>query len=256
MISALLALGANRVSGQDLEAEAALQGKILYKVEGKDIVLNAQAENTTTEEVILSYDFLLSGKDKDNNNLSNTQGGQAKLAPGENKMLASTSMVLADLNDFEAVLLIYYEDLLMDADTLLYSAEQQAQQNAESRYQEDISQEEDYEGQESGFEFGGLLIDNTRTRAGRDLYDLFYSRWESPKGAGDYYIKLEEYPGIGRTTRLIVWLDEEKVVELNLRPNYDYLEQLAGYIDSRLRRLLADRAKAGENLNDELQGIY
>ncbi|MCO6488896.1 MAG: hypothetical protein J5I98_10785 [Phaeodactylibacter sp.] len=240
---------------QDLEEEAALQGNILYEVEGKDIVLKAQAQNTTADEVILGFDFILTGTDKNNNSISNNQDGQVKLAGEESKMIASTRMVLSELKDFEAVLLIYYQDILMDSDTLVYSADRQ-KQNDGAAYEEDVSQEGDFEGQDSGFEFGGLVIDNTRTRAGRDLYDLFYAQWESPAGSGDYYIKLEEFPGRGRTTRLVVWLDDEKIVETNLLPNFDYLERLSDYVNARLQSLLSQRAEAGDNLEDELQGIY
>ncbi|MCB0592975.1 MAG: hypothetical protein H6557_32505 [Lewinellaceae bacterium] len=257
LILSMIVFSAGFVSGQDLEDEAALQGKVLYELEAKDIVLKAQAQNTTEEEVILSYDFILTGTAKNGNELSNTQDGQAKLAANETKILAAARMALGEVKDFEAVLMIYYQDILIDSDTLVYSAEKQKQTaEAESEYEEDVSQEGDYEGQESGFEFGGLLIDNTRTRAGRDLYDLFYAQWEAPAGAGDYYIKLEEFPGRGRTTRLVVWLDDEKIVETNLQPNFDYLERLADYVNARLSRILAQRAEAGENLNNELQGIY
>ena len=246
------------VLGQDLDDEAALRGQILYEVEGEDIVLKAQAQNTTDNEIILSYDFFLTGTDKKNNSVSNNQDGQAKLDANEGKVLATTRMTIKELEAFEAILQLYYQDVLMDSDTLVYDAKKQRQKQKEknSGFQEDVSEEVDYEGQESGFEFGGLVIDNTRTRAGRDLYDLFYSQWEAPSGAGDYFIKLEEFPGRGRTTRLVVWLDDEKVVESNLQPNYDYLEGLAGYVNARLMRILAQRAEAGENLNDEIQGIY
>ncbi len=241
--------------GQDLEEEAVLQGSITYEVKGEDIILKAQAENTTTDEVIISYDFFLTGTDKNNNALSSNQSAQAKLSGGEVKELATTRAVLAEVEEFEAVLLLYFQDVLMDADTLAYSAGKQ-KQAPEAEFEEDISQEVDFEGQESGFEFGGLIIDNTRTRAGRELYDLFYSGWEAPSGAGDFYIKLEEFPGRGRITRLVVWLDDERVVEANLQPNYDYLEGLADYVNSRLRSLLIRRAETGDNLEEELQGIY
>lgn len=255
MIFSIIIFTAGIVTGQNLEEEAALQGQITYEVEGADIILRAQAQNTTIDTVIISFDFFLSGADTNNNAVSNNQNGQAKLGAEETKELAANRMVLAELKEFEAVLLVYFQDILMDADTLVYSAGRQ-QQEPEAEFEEDVSQEVDYEGQESGFEFGGLLIDNTRTRAGRDLYDLFYSQWEAPSGTGDFYIKLEEFPGRGRITRLVVWLDDEKVAEANLQPNYEYLEGLAGYVNSRLRSILIQRAEAGENLNEELQGIY
>ena len=254
-VLAMVILSAGSLAGQGLEEEAALQGELTYVLEGNELVLTAQAQNTTANELIINYDFILSGTDNNNNAVSNNQDGQAKIGTEENKTLVSVRIALEGLKEFEAVLLLYYEDILMDADTLAYSAEKQ-QQEPEEQFEEDISQEVDYEGQESGFEFGGFVIDNTRTRAGRELYDLFYSKWEAPAGAGDFFIKLEEFPGRGRITRLVAWLDDDKIVEANLQPNYDYLEELADYLNSRFSSILRQRAEAGENLNDELQGIY
>ncbi|MCB0547816.1 MAG: hypothetical protein KDD19_09510 [Phaeodactylibacter sp.] len=254
-VLAMVILSAGSLAGQGLEEEAALQGELTYVLEGNELVLTAQAQNTTANELIINYDFILSGTDNNNNAVSNNQDGQAKIGPEENKTLVSVRIALEGLKEFEAVLLLYYEDILMDADTLAYSAEKQ-QQEPEEQFEEDISQEVDYEGQESGFELGGFVIDNTRTRAGRELYDLFYSKWEAPAGAGDFFIKLEEFPGRGRITRLVAWLDDDKIVEANLQPNYDYLEGLADYLNSRFSSILRQRAEAGENLNDELQGIY
>lgn len=254
-VLALAAFSGVYAFGQDLEQEAALQGKINYEVNGQEIILRAQAENTTMDEVVISFDFFITGADKNNNALSNDQSAQAKLGAGEAKDLAATRIAVAEVKEFEAVLLLYFQDILVDADTLAYAADKQEQEPG-AEFEEDVSQEVDYEGQESGFEFGGLVIDNTRTRAGRDLYDIFYSQWEGPPGAGDYYIKLEEFPGRGRTTRLVVWLDDERIVETNLQPNYEYLEGLAGYVNSRLERILRERAEAGENLDEELRGVY
>ena len=252
-VLALTILCGSMLFGQDLEEEAALQGRITYELEGQDITLKAQVQNTTESEVILGFDFFLSGKDKKNNEISYGQDGQAKLSADEARVLVTKRMGLQGLESFEAIFQVYFQDILMDSDTLVYSAEKQEEKN---EYQEDISQEVDYEGQQSGFEFGGFIIDNTRTRAGRELYDLFYSKWEAPSGAGDFFIKLEEFPGRGLTTRLVVWLDDDKVVETNLRPNYDYLEGLAGYVNARLQRILLQRIETGKNLSDDLQGIY
>ncbi len=242
--------------GQGLDEEAPLVGQVVYELVGEEIELKAQCENRTEDSLSLVFQFFLSGEDKNSNEISAERGGEAVIAPEGSDILVSTRLPLGNINRFEAILEIYYQDVLMDSDTLAYSASVE-EEKPEEEFKEDISEEVDYEGQEdSGLEFGGLVIDNTRTRVGRDFYDIFYSLWEAPTGAGDYIIKMEELPGRGRATRLVVWLDDEEVVEANLRPNYDYLEGLAGYVESRLMNILIERIETGKNLSDDLKDIY
>lgn len=241
--------------GQGVDEEALVQGQIVYELIGEGIEVRGLCENRTDERIAIAYDFKVSGEDKSNNPFSGQKDGEAVLAALETKTVSTTKLPISGLSRFEVILELYYQDVLIDADTLVYSADQE-EGKREDEFKEDISEEVDFEGQDSGLEFGGLIIDNTRTRAGRDFYDMLYSLWEAPAGAGDYLIKIEEFPGRVRTTRLVVWLDEEKIVDTNLQPNYDYIEGLAGYTNSRLQGMLSQRAEAGKNLNDELSDIY
>ena len=40
----------------------------------------------------------------------------------------------------------------------------------------------------------GLLVDDTKTKSGKDFYDLFYQQWEAPAGAKNYTIFIIEKP--------------------------------------------------------------
>jgi len=47
-------------------------------------------------------------------------------------------------------------------------------------------------------EIDGLIIDETRSKIGRDFYDMFYHRWIAPNAASNYSILIKELPSRGR----------------------------------------------------------
>ena len=73
----------------------------------------------------------------------------------------------------------------------------------------------------------GLVVDETRSRLGRQFYDLFYSQWEAPRGAGGHTVKVEERPGLGRGSVVFVRIDDELVYGSRLQPRYSEIEQAA-----------------------------
>ena len=47
---------------------------------------------------------------------------------------------------------------------------------------------------------GGIVLDQTKTRAGRDFYDLFIQNLVLPENVMDYTIVIDETPGLGTLT--------------------------------------------------------
>lgn len=76
-------------------------------------------------------------------------------------------------------------------------------------------------------ELYGLVVDETRSRLGRQFYELFYSQWEPPKGSGSHTLEVEERPGLGRGSVVFVRIDDELVYGSRLQPRYSEIEQAA-----------------------------
>ena len=74
-------------------------------------------------------------------------------------------------------------------------------------------------------EIDRLIIDETKTKIGRDFYDIFFTFWKKPQGIKDYtiYIKERAHPRFGSW----VWINiDDKIVYQNvLRPRYDVIEE-------------------------------
>lgn len=103
-------------------------------------------------------------------------------------------------------------------------------------------------------EIDGLIIDETRTKIGRDYYEVFYNQWEAPAGAKNYTIKIKELPSRGRGAQIQVFVNDEKLIHRSLQPRQEMIEDMANRSVSALANWLVQNAKQAKNIADE--GIY
>ena len=83
------------------------------------------------------------------------------------------------------------------------------------------------EDNEIDLEIDGLLVDNTKTKIGRDFYDQFYSTWEAPMGAKNYTITIQEKPFRLTSTLILVMINDNVVYQSVLQPRQDIIERLS-----------------------------
>lgn len=76
-------------------------------------------------------------------------------------------------------------------------------------------------------EIDGLLIDDTKTKGGRDFYDLFFRDWVAPPDAKNYSIFIVERPFRLNQTTIEISINEILVFQAFLQPRVDYIEELA-----------------------------
>lgn len=79
----------------------------------------------------------------------------------------------------------------------------------------------------SGLEIGGLVIDETRSKMGKDFFNLFYQYWEAPQNARDFMLTIEEHPVPSLGTLVTVKIDDKKVYRSRLQPRYAVIESMA-----------------------------
>jgi curli production assembly/transport component CsgE len=75
------------------------------------------------------------------------------------------------------------------------------------------------------YEFQHLLIDDTISRIGKEFYEDFYRRWESPKNVAPHTLRIEEQPSIGIGVRVRVLLWEQPIFESFLQPRPELIEE-------------------------------
>lgn len=76
-------------------------------------------------------------------------------------------------------------------------------------------------------EFGGLIFDDSRTKTGRDFYDIFYANYIPPKGAENFNITIKELPGRGRMAQIAVLVNDNQVLLRLLQPRAALVEEQA-----------------------------
>lgn len=119
-------------------------------------------------------------------------------------------------------------------------------------------------------EAGGtsLVLDNSRTKVGRDFYDLFYKYWTAlptqadtcqqhslvPMDAlGDVVIMVEELPSPGTANQIMITIDDQPVWQQFVQARYDLLETDARYAVEVVRQYLAIYQETQQQLGSQDQ---
>jgi len=76
-------------------------------------------------------------------------------------------------------------------------------------------------------EIDGLLVDDTKTKLGKDFYDAFYSHWEVPANSKNYIITISEKPFRLTSTLIEISINDTPVYQSILQPRQDILEELS-----------------------------
>ncbi len=123
-------------------------------------------------------------------------------------------------------------------------------ENIKEKYK---SENEDY------LEIDGLVIDNTKTKSGRDFYNHFFNNWESPAKAKNFSIYISEKPYRLSTTKIEVKLNETMVFQSFLQPRISFIENVAESAVERTRLYLINYEEIERQLESDDQtgtGIY
>ncbi|WP_161888246.1 CsgE family curli-type amyloid fiber assembly protein [Pontibacter russatus] len=100
----------------------------------------------------------------------------------------------------------------------------------------------------AALEIDGLIVDETITKIGRDFYETFHRQWEPPPMAKDYIILIKERPMMGNGAFVKVIVNEEEVIEYQLQPRHDLIEEASGYTVSVVYEFLVN-----DQLNRQLE---
>ena len=108
-------------------------------------------------------------------------------------------------------------------------------------------------------EIDGLLVDDTKTKAGKDFYDSFYDSWEAPAAAKNYSITVSEKPFRLTTTMIVISINDNIVYQDILQPRQDLIEAQTEDAISTTQNYLANYEEIQKQLNGDDQsgsGIY
>ena len=108
-------------------------------------------------------------------------------------------------------------------------------------------------------EIDGLLVDDTKTKIGRDFYDMFYSNWEAPANAKNYTITVKEKPFRMTSTLIEISINDNLVYQSVLQPRQNIVENLSQQAIAQTYNYLLNYEEIMKQLNGEDQagtGIF
>lgn len=112
---------------------------------------------------------------------------------------------------------------------------------------------------EPEIEIDGLLVDDTKTKTGKDFYDLFYGNWIAPQGSKNYTITITEKPFRLTSTLIVVSINDTPVYQSILQPRQDIVEGLSDDAIATTQSYLSNYEELMRQLNgDDMtgSGIY
>ncbi|MEX0661819.1 MAG: CsgE family curli-type amyloid fiber assembly protein [Balneolaceae bacterium] len=74
-------------------------------------------------------------------------------------------------------------------------------------------------------ELDGMIHDETRSKVGKDFYDIFYMYWQSPEEANNFTIHITETPAPSLGTVVSVEVNDSKTFTMKLQPRYEVIEE-------------------------------
>ncbi|MDQ0780476.1 CsgE family curli-type amyloid fiber assembly protein [Chryseobacterium sp. W4I1] len=202
------------VDGQeDKKVNARIESSILEN----QIRVKAVAVNNTPVYKELNY-LLVSIKKGSSGNLSNNQqSGKFSISPNEVKVLSEINVNLEQKDALKAFL------YLRDEETQKLVAKDSLEINTDLFKKKTAKVEED-----AVFELKGLTIDDTKTKVGKDFYDLFYMQYSQLPDKGSSAVTVSELPLRGTSGQINIQIDDKLIYSFMTNPNEDYLkEQLA-----------------------------
>jgi len=203
------------------EVEASIDLQIVdnsyFKVVGS-------AYNKTEINKSLRYVLsVIKSNERNSNSSNNKQEGRFVLEPGIKKNLSETSINVFEDDRTIILLLIYDDDKIIGKDRKVLNGVE----GEEDLVKETSTENQDVkESQEDGFILRGMVIENTKTKAGGDFYDLFYSSYLSKNINGEKIVKVEEKLAIANNTQIQVVVGDDVVMQFIMNPRNQYLHAM------------------------------
>lgn len=180
-----------------------------------------------------SLRFVLSVIHKNSNNdikTKNDQEGRFVLESGMKKSLSTVSTNINSDDRTIILLLVYNEkDIIVGKDRKVLNGVKGEQDEVTDALGKEInSKAEDVKvGNDDGFILRGMVVRNTKTKAGNDFYDMFYSQYLAKNINGEKIVNIVEELALGTNTRMKIYVDKTLVVQFFINPRTQFLKKMA-----------------------------
>ncbi|MCK8521822.1 hypothetical protein M0D21_09585 [Aquimarina sp. D1M17] len=210
--------------------------KIKSETLDETISVVGTARNTTEVYKSLKYSFVVFRTDDQNNLSKNIQEDRFTLEANEVKELSTVTINVKETDKIVVLLLVYEEDKIIGKDRFAFNEEKKEK----VVIQEDSS--------DDGIELKGIVIEETKTKPGRDFFEFFYNAYTLNQINGSKIVGVYETLSFGRTTILRVKIEDNVIHQFIGKPDLEYLEQMSKIAIRKVYKYFKDLKKQKKDI--------
>ena len=213
-----------------------IEAKIRTEKNDGFITIVGTAFNKTEITESLVYKLSVIKKDSLGNSSKNDQEGRFVIQANQKLDLSSTVINSPKHTKTTLLLLIYNLDKKLIGKDRIVLNDDGSDQAFKKKILSDINLKTNPKAtqqtvdvsstKEDGVEIKGLVLEETKTKPGRDFYKLFYNLYTVNNINANKIVKIKEVLALGRNSKIEVLVGEKKVFEFFVRPSIDYLTKV------------------------------
>lgn len=182
-------------------------------------LISIKSTAINNDQIIYEVNYLMiSIKKSKTGNLSNQrQEGKFVINPAEKKTLSEIKVNAEVGDEIKSYLFIRDENknLLLSKDSVLIKFD--------GKYVKlDEYELNNYEVKSDEFILKGIVVDNTKSKGGKDFFDIFYSKYNLMNQKFPFIIDINELPSFGQNTIINIDIGEKTLYSFRVVPNEEY----------------------------------
>ena len=190
-----------------------VKAKIEIEEVGENIEVRGIAENLSSVAQSFSYKLaVFKKKDMPNNESNIAHEGLFSIKANEKKRVSHTQVNLKN-EDEVIILLLFYDEKkqLIGKDRVVLTDDK-------SEKSEILDLD--------GFEMKGIVSNETKTKLGKDFYELYFNRYNDEKINSSKIVAIGEELSFARSTNISIIIGNEIVYEFMARPDDEYMSDM------------------------------
>lgn len=226
---------------------AEVEAKIEQKFIEDYIEITGNAFNKTEMSQSLHFKLSIIKNDAGENISKSDQTGRLVLEPGEKQFLSQTQLNVSDKDRIIVLLLLYNsEDQLMGKDRIVINGTEEDEMEEKNLVKRDLETVDQKHEGEDGVILRGIVIEETKTKSGRDFFKMFYSQYNSYNINGEQVVTVSEDFALANTTRIDIKVDNEVIFQFFVQPNNEFLKSAS---TESIKRLYSYLQRLKQNRN-------
>lgn len=198
--------------------------KAVIEIKKAENMISIDAKATNNDEIVHDLNYLLlTVKQSTTGNLSNNkQAGKFVISPDETKNLSHVTINYSPEDKIKIYLFVRNEkeNVLISKDSVFINIDKQSEMSSNKN---NISSKNKEVVKEDDFELKGLVVDNTKSKIGRDFFELFYNLYKDAPEQYAFVINVNELPSIGRNGIINIDTSDRNIYSFRVVPSDEYI---------------------------------